>query len=241
MGGDSSRRFYAGGRSRVWQAPLPLRDEAAAAAAERATQSQRKNAARQRRRGQQREEEEKEGAVERALERVKLNGGDAAAASQALVRMLTSAQRREECVRLGGILTIVAVVCASADLEVVKPCCRLMVRLCAGAAEQQAAAVSAGALTGLVAALLRHADDAHLVAACSRALEHVATGRDAAARRKAAADAGALVALVHATQRWELEEATAAACLAALRSLTRDCPALQDAARASGARAQWLV
>ena len=83
----------------------------------------------------------------------------------------------------------------------------------------------------------------HMVASGCLVLERMATGVGAAARREAARHTGVLAALVDLARRWPVERDADchASCRSALRSLTRDSGNLQDAARAAGADAGWLV
>ena len=200
---------------------------------------QHKNAQRYRRQQERLAEDfESEEALDKCLEGLRTGGASASDSARMLSRMCAIADRRDECGRRGAVPLIVeAMAGGGVDATL---CCRSLSRLCAGRADLQVQAVESGALTALISHL-QHADTSALVLSSCRALEHMATGRDAASRREAAATAGSLPALVTAMRRWGEEEATRAACSAALRSLTRDSVGLQEAATKAGAEPQWLL
>ncbi len=241
MGGDSSRRFYGGGRPRVHHAPLPPHDAPPPKTAAR------KNAQRQRRRRELREEDEAEGALENALDVLRKGtpANTAEAAARALVRMCSDADRRLEMGRRGAVQILVAAMTA-ADASLVVPCCQALSKLC-GSAEghtRQDEMVAADGLSVLMAILATFAESPWVVTAACRVLERMAVGLNAAVRREAAARAGALALMVRLNHQWDQvpdNEMTIAATRAALRSLTRDSAGLHQIALAAGAEPRWLL
>lgn len=191
-----------------------------------------------RRQQELRGEDAAEGSIERALTGLRVGS---AVAARAISRMCADREMCAECYRQGALAVVVNVLAAGGDADVALPCCRALSRLCAGAAEAQTEAViTRGVLPPLLARLDGCVDDV-MVTACCHALAHVATGVGAAQRRELATSAGALAVLVAQIQSWEEGGPTRAACCTALRSLTRDSVRLQDAARAAGAEAGWLL
>ena len=221
---------------------LPLRvDESTTSQHTSQHTSQRKSAQQDRRRSELLHTDHEEGAIARAIDGLCAASIESA---KALARICSDKDLRDACVEHGALAALCQAFDAAQPASVALQCCIAVRALCMGSAEQQECFVAAGGLHGLVSCLEAPEGvkvSAMLAAASCRALEHVATGVGAAARREAAFDAGAFPALVALMSHWREDEGTMIACRAALRSLTRDSPTLQDAARSAGAETAWLL
>ena len=236
MGADD-----ASGRMDVAQAPLPARN---ADRIERVhvPKGQRKSSQRHRRPSELIAADREEGAVSRAIADLAAVGCASSEASvdasQAIARMCSNTDLRQACVDLGAVAAICSRLDACPPEGIAIQCCVAARALCTGSAEQQERFVALGGLNMLLSCLGK---SPALATASCRALEHVATGVRAAERREAACGIGAFPALVATMHRWQAEPTACIACRAALRSLTRDSPMLQDAARGAGVESAWLL
>lgn len=135
---------------------------------------------------------------------------EVSSAVRALAQLCSAHEHWGAGVGTEAIGALVGVLHTRPGVPVAVQACRGLSLLCRGVAAHQTAALEAGSCVALAACLSAHSGSPEAVRAACQAIEHLCTGRGAAARRALLGEGGLLLLLIGAVEAAALDDSSAA-------------------------------